>query len=54
MSGLLQPDLMLCIENGFSSIHIHGKGCSGKNEIQLYHDLQVIPDLICIGSSLVA
>ena len=37
---------MLSIENGFSSVHIHGKGRSGKNEIQLYHDLQIITDLI--------
>ena len=38
---LFQMNAFLCIENGFCGIHIQCKSCSGKNEIQLDHNVKV-------------
>ena len=39
MAGLFQADSPFVIEDWFCGIHIHGKSCSCKNNIQLYHNI---------------
>ena len=54
MAGLFQMDASVGIENRLGGIHIQGESGSGKDEIQLDHDLQVSADSVDILCGLLA
>ena len=51
---LFQTDASFIIEDWFCCIHIHGKGCSGKNDVKLYHDIKICADRVGLFCSLLA
>lgn len=54
MSAFPYIDITVSIENRSGSILLHGKGCLGKNKIQLCHNFLVLGNCVNIPGRLCA